>query len=173
MSAILSTEPRSPSGRALLAGALGGLLAVVLVGCRQATPIPDGAQVVHVVVSEAEVTLTPDTVPAGDVYLVLDAPLEGAFRFVERQRAGETPGPLSDDDLDRLGRGDTEGTATGGLTTGGCDAGQNAEDRGKVGPCGNVMVVVLREGRYAIVGDAAEGDPEGRLPPLAVLTVVR
>jgi hypothetical protein len=152
-----------------------GLLAIVLVGCSRATPIPAGAQQVHVVVTESEVRLEPTTVHAGDVYLVLDAPPDGSFAFVEMQRTDEaTPGPLTDDDIARLARGDTEGTAIGGLDAGGCSAAQNAEDRGQMGPCGNVMKVVLVEGKYAIVGSTPETRDltTGRWPPMAILEVV-
>ncbi len=164
--------PRSTSpGRGpLLAIGLVALVTGVLTGCRQATPIPDGAEIVHVVVSDSEVILNPDTVPAGDVYIVLDAPMNGSLSFVERHRAGEEPGPLTDDDLERLARGDTEGTAISGLDAGGCDAGQRAADRGKSGPCGNVMMVVVAEGQYAILGGAAGGEPTD-VPPMGVLTV--
>lgn len=155
--------------------ALVGLLAVVLVGCSRATPIPAGAQQVHVVITGSEVRLDPATVRAGEVYLVLDAPLEGSIVFVQRKRtAAESPGPLSDDDLARLAQGDTQGTEIGGMDAGGCSAAQNAEDRGQMGPCGNVMKVVLREGKYAIVGGAPEVDPTTGLPPppMAVLEVL-
>jgi hypothetical protein len=151
-----------------------GLLAGVIAGCSRATPIPPGAQQVHVTVTESEVRLDPTTVHAGDIYLVLDAPPDGGFAFVARQRAADaTPGPLTDDDLARLARGDTEGTFIDGMNAGGCSAAQNAEDRGQMGPCGNVMKVELIEGKYAIVGDALEGDPAtGRTPLVAVLEVL-
>lgn len=162
------------------------LLTGVLVGCgRGQTPIPPGAQVVHVVATESEVRLDPTTVHAGDVYLVLDEPPNGSITFVERKRtAAETPGPLSDDDLERLAHGDTEGTSIGGLGAG-CDAAQQAEDRGQMGPCGNVMKVTVRAGKYAILGPGwamqetepsldPTADPGGFLPPasMAVLEVL-
>jgi hypothetical protein len=166
--------------------ALFGLLASASVGCgRGQTPIPREAQVVHVVASESEVRLDPATVHAGDVYLVLDEPLEGSFAFVERKRtAAETPGPMSDDDLERLAHGDTEGTATGSFSVG-CDAAQRAEDRGQMGYCGNVWKFVLVAGKYAILGPGwteqqteasvdPTADPAGFLPPptMAVLEVL-
>lgn len=155
--------------------ALVGLLTVVLVGCgRGQTPIPPGAQQVHVVVTESEVRLDPGTVRAGDVYLVLDAPLDGSIVFVQRKRtAAATPGPLTNDDLARLAHGDTEGTSIGGMDAGGCDAAQNAEDRGQMGPCGNVFKVVLLEGKYAMLGDMPGSNPPGLpLPSIAVLEVL-
>jgi len=67
---------------------------------------------------------------------------------------------------------DTQGTAISGLDAGGCSAVQNAQDRGQLGPCGNVKKVVVVEGMYVIVGGSPEGDPmTGRLPPLAILEV--
>jgi hypothetical protein len=52
------------------------LVTILVVGCgRGQTPIPAGAQVVHVFATESEVRLEPATVHAGDVYLVLDEPL--------------------------------------------------------------------------------------------------
>lgn len=150
------------------------LIGSAMIGCSRATSIPAGAQVVHVAVSESFVRLDPATVRAGDVYLELDEPEDGSIVLVERQEtAGASPGPLHDDDLARLARGDTEGFSMTGLDAGGCSAEQDAEDRGKLGPCGNVLNVVLAVGTYAIVGGMPEGDPSiGRLPPLAVLEVV-
>lgn len=164
-----------------------GLLASVFVGCgREQAPIPPGAQVVHVVATEAHVRLDPATVRAGDVYLMLDEPLDGSFTFVERKRtADESPGPLSDDDLERLAHGDTEGTMIGGLDAGGCGAEQNAADRGQMGPCGNVIKVVVVAGQYAILGPGwamqqtepsvdPTADPAGFVAPssMAVLKVL-
>ena len=87
----------------LLLGLLGrlGLLGVLLAACGPGeTPIPPGVQQVHVVVTPTEVILSPTTVRAGDVYLVLDAPMNGSFVFVrQKSTAAATPGPLSDDDL--------------------------------------------------------------------------
>ena len=150
------------------------LLASILVGCGLGqTPIPLGAQQVHVVVTDAEVQLTPATVRAGDVYVVLDTP-GSSVSFVQRQRtATETPGPLTDDDLDRLAHGDTQGTAIGGFDDSGCTAEQRAEGRGRMGPCGNAFKVVLTPGRYAFftgnLEDRSAGDYSGSI---AVLEVV-
>ena len=131
-----------------------GLVGAVAGGCgRPRTAIPAGAQVVHVTIAGSEVTLQPQSVHAGDVYLVLDEPATGSITFVQRQRAADaSPGPLDDDDLERLAHGDTEGTAIGGLDAGGCDAEQNAADRGLMGPCGNVMKIAVGVGSYAILG---------------------
>jgi hypothetical protein len=146
--------------------ALVGLLAVVLVGCSRVTPIPAGAQQVHVVVTASEVRLDPVTVHAGDVYVVLDGPMQGVG-FVQRKRTeAETPGPLSDEELDRLAHGDMQGTSTEGMSVG-CSDAQRAEDRGQMGPCGNVFMVTLREGKYALLIGATSPTP-----PMAVLEVL-
>lgn len=159
-------------------GRIGGALMIiifVLAGCAGPAhePIPSGAQVVRVTVTESNVRLDPAVVPPGDVYLVLDSPLDGSIAFVQgKPTADAVPGPLSDDDLARLKQGDTGGTEIGGLDAGGCDAGQNAAARGQMGPCGNVMMVALVEGKYAVLGGGPDVDPAtGLPPPMAVLTV--
>jgi hypothetical protein len=149
------------------------LLAGILAGCGLGqAPIPPGAQQVHVVVTGAEVRLTPATVRAGDVYVVLDTP-GSSVGFGQRQRsATETPGPLTDDDLDRLSRGDTQGTAIGAFDDSGCSPEQRAEGRGLMGPCGNVFKVVLTPGRYAFFTGNLEDRAAGGYPgSIAVLEV--
>jgi hypothetical protein len=147
---------------------------LVLAGCSRAESIPSGAQQVHVVVADSEVLIEPATVRAGELYLVVDAPADASITFIERKDAADaTPGPLTDDDLARLERGDLEHTSSTGLDAGGCSPEQDAEDRGKMGPCGNVMRVVVAPGTYAILGGAPETDPAtGHRPPMAVLHVV-
>ena len=146
-------------GRFWTVVALSGLVAGLAAGCgRGQTPIPPGAQQVHVAVSASTVSLNPGTVRAGDIYVVLDTP-GSSVGFVQAQHAEtETPGPLSDEDLQRLSRGDTQGTAIGGFDDVGCSASQRAEDRGQMGPCGNVFKVVLTAGEYAFfIGDLEHG----------------
>ena len=149
---------------------LWGLLAGALAACgRGQATIPPGGQQVHVSVTESEVRLDPATVHAGDLYIVLDTPGSGVG-FAQRMRtAAETPGPMSDEDLDRLAHGDTEGTAIGGFDDFGCSADQRAEDRGQMGYCGNVFKETLTPGKYAFF----VGDPEGEGPQsVAVLEVL-
>lgn len=135
------------------------------------TAVPAGAQVVHIVSTDQSVTLTPDNVRAGDVYLMLDEPLAGSITFVQAQvSADATPGPLDDEGLERLRTGDTFQTAMTGLDAGGCSPAQDAENRGRMGPCGNVLRFVLSPGTYAVVSGSLEGD--GATPRIAVLTVV-
>jgi hypothetical protein len=130
--------------------------AMAIDGCSRSAPIPAGAQQVHVVITESSVRLAPSTVRAGDVYLVLDAPPDGSLFFFSR---GGSPvlSPLTQSDLDRLAGGNTQGTEMTGLDAGGCSPAQNAEDRGRLGPCGNVLKVVLEPGRYAVTAEPLEG----------------
>lgn len=149
------------------------LLAGSLAGCgRGQTPIPNGAQQVHVQVIGSEVRLDPATVPAGDVYVVLDTP-RSSVGFAQRQAtAGATPGPLRDEDLERLARGDTEGTAIGGFDLLGCSEEQRAEDRGRMGPCGNVFKIELTPGKYAFFSGNLDAGASGDGPrSIAILEV--
>jgi hypothetical protein len=149
---------------------LGALLVSAVAGCgRGQATIPPGGQQVHVSITGSEVRLDPASVRAGDVYVVLDTP-GSAVGFAQRKRsAAETPGPLTEEDLDRLAGGDTEGTSIGGFDDIGCSADQRAEDRGLMGYCGNVFHEVLTPGKYAVF----LGGPEGEGPrSIAVLEVL-
>lgn len=150
------------SRRRLATIGVAALLAGALVGCgRGQMPVPAGAQLLHVVVDGQKVRLDPATVRAGDVYVVLDTPGSGVG-FAERKRsATETPGPLTDQDIDRLAHGDTQGTAIGGFDDIGCSPEQRAEDRGRMGPCGNVFHVVLTPGKYVFFTGNLDGGPPG------------
>jgi hypothetical protein len=166
-----------------------GLLVGVLVGCAQGqATVPAGAQLVHLVATTSEVRLTPASVHAGDVFLQLDEPLDGGgFTFVERKStAAETPGPLTDTDLERLAHGDTQGTSQSGY--GPSCGGPQGADRGHLaqpGVCGNVWKFVLVAGKYAILGPGwtqqqteasvnPTANPAGFVPPptMAVLDVL-
>ena len=161
--------------QARLAGMVGlvCVLSVTLAGCgRGQTPVPAGAQLLHVSVVGSEVRLDPAIVSAGDVYVVLDTP-GSSVGFAQRQRTvAETPGPLTDEDLDRLARGDTGGTSIGGFDDTGCSAEQRAEDRGRMGPCGNVFKIVLTPGKHAFFAGDLEGGPPGVARSIAVLEVL-
>ena len=87
-------------------------------------------------------------------------------------RRTQTPGPLTDEDLDRLAHGDTQGTAIEGFDDLGCSPEQRAEDRGQMGPCGNVFKVVLTPGKYAFYTGSIEGEPGDDARSMAVLEVV-
>jgi len=88
---------------------------------------------------------------------------------VADRRTAEIP----DDDLARLARGDTEGTAIGGFDDVGCSPEQRAEDRGRMGPCGNVFRLVLDAGRYAFFAGGLDGAPSGDYSgSIAVLEVL-
>jgi hypothetical protein len=169
--------------------ALAGLLVGVVAACGQGeSTVPPGAQLVHLVATEFQVRLTPASVHAGEVFLQLDEPLDGgSFTFVERKSTAEvTPGPLTDNDLERLAHGDTEGTAS--SAYGPSCGGPQGADRGHLvhpGVCGNVWKFVLVAGKYAILGPGwtqqeteasvdPTADPAGFIPPptMAVLEVV-
>jgi hypothetical protein len=171
------------------AAAAAGVLALVVAGCGlgEAT-IPSGAQMVHLVATASVVSLDPATVHAGDVYLQLDESADGgSFLFVERKaEATATPGPLTDDDLARLARGDTMGTSISGA--GPSCIGPQEAGRGHLaapGVCGNVFKFALGPGKYAILGPgwneqltelspAPTAGPEGPVIPatMAVLEVL-
>jgi hypothetical protein len=136
------------SGRAARLLPLLFLVAVSLIACRTADPIPSGAQQVHVAVTRASVTINPKTVRAGDIYVVLDGPELHVGFAMSVPNASAAPGPLSDADLDRLARGDAQGLGLSSFGVG-CDAAQRAEDRGKIGYCGNVRRQPLSAGKYA------------------------
>jgi hypothetical protein len=140
------------------------LVAGVLAGCSGPITVPPGGQEVHAIVSGDTVRLQPATVRAGEVYLVLDIPGTNVVLVQTMAEAEGSPGPLSDDALDRVARGDTFHT----MITGGFANGE---------PYGNVSRLVLPAGRYAFLAD----DPTtlaarsgGVIPPgsLAVLQVL-
>ena len=84
---------------ALRATLLATLLA--LAACTGNAPIPSGAQQVQVTVTDSGVVLQPESVAAGDVYLVLD---DGSISFVERKAgAYGTSEPLSEEQIAQIG----------------------------------------------------------------------
>jgi len=107
-------------------------------------------------VTKSTVTINPTSVRSGDVFVVLDGPVLNVGFAQRKWTAEETPGPLSDDDIDRLANGDLQGFELGGMSVG-CDEAQRAEDRGKQGYCGNVRRQVLSVGKYAFYIQ----DPDG------------
>ncbi len=149
---------RLPS--AVLTLVVGGLFASCSPG---PIAVPEGAQEIHIVVSGDSVSLTPLTVRAGDIYIVLDVP-GSSVNVVEPSTAtAESPDPFTDDALDRIRHGDTFLTSMGGIAD---------SER-----YGNVRKLVLAPGRYAFLADAPEALAErwgGTIPPeaMAVLTVL-
>jgi hypothetical protein len=138
---------------------------LALAACTGNAPIPSGAQHVQVSVTDSAVELQPDSVAAGDVYLVLD---HGSISFVERKAgAYGTSEPLTDEQIAQVGDGNLQDTSISGLEANNCDPEQNAAARGMTGPCGNVMLVTVQPGRYLILA----GAPEQGGAPSAVLTV--
>ena len=133
------------------------LLAVVGAGCESATPVPGGAQQVHVVATPGSILITPTAVHPGDVYLVLDLPAHGV-RLAFVRSSANAGGALSDAELTSLAQNvDAEG-----LTSEVLD----------VSCCGNVYKRTLAAGRYAFVVTDPSATQPG-LPPrsLAVITV--
>lgn len=151
--------------------ALGGLLISTLAGCgHPGATIPPDAQVIHLVATEAEVHLTPATAHAGDIYVQLDEPRDdGSFQLVQRKRtAAEAPGPMDDDALERLAHGDTEGTSMEGFGPSCSGQGANIGILVQEGICGNVWMLVLGPGKYAILGPAwTMQETEARVDPTA------
>ena len=144
------------------------VVAVSLTACRTADPIPSGAQQVHVTVTDATVTISPKTVRAGDIYVVIEGPVLDVKFAMSMPSGSATPGPLSDGELDRLVHGDTQGLDLDSFDVG-CNAAQRAEDRGKLGECGNVRRQALSAGKYAFY----IGTPEAEgIRSLAVLEVL-
>ena len=148
------------------------LVGTVVTACTPgAEPIPPGAQTVHVAITSDAVELDPSVVGAGDVYLVLDQAVHNSFLLFGRQSSADaSPGALTEEDIARIGEGDTEGTFMTGLDAGGCSAEQDAAARGQLGPCGNVMKIAVSPGLYAILGDSPDASGDQPLP-MGVLEV--
>ena len=68
--------------------ALVGLVCVMAACGRGQTPVPAGAQLVHVSVVGSEVRLDPATASCGDIYVVLDTP-GSSVGFAQQQRSAE------------------------------------------------------------------------------------
>jgi hypothetical protein len=138
---------------------------IALAACTGNAPIPSGAQQVRISVTGSEVELQPDSVPAGDVYLVLD---DGAVTFIERKAGTDaTAEPLTDDQIAQVLDGNLQDTSSSGLEATNCDAAQREAASNMTGPCGNVMLVRVSPGSYLI----RAGAPEESGAPAAVLTV--
>jgi hypothetical protein len=162
-----------PAAAALFVTALA--LGATACGENPSATIPAGAQLVHVVAGP-NVQIEPDTVRAGDIYIVLDAPTASVI-FVRRMAAaGDVAGPLTEDDLRRLADGDTQGTSIEGFETYGCDPGRLDADAGRLkvpGGCGNVFWVPgLVPGWYAFLAEDPTALPPGTAVPVAVLEVL-
>ena len=149
---------------------MGLLVVVILAGCGMTqTPVPPGAQQVHVVITPAGVHLDPATARAGYVYAVLDTPNAG-YTFVSTGGGPDGDHPLTEADLARLRKGDQQGMGFSYFGGEQCSAEQIAEGRGKMGPpCGNVIEMNLTPGKYAfVIGDIDAGRPRA----LAVLEIL-
>jgi hypothetical protein len=146
-------------------------LVAALLGCEQTQAVPSGAQLVHVAVGGGRVQLGGITPVAGDVYFAIDA-TDGGFTLVRSMPAENAKaGPMSNAELGRLTRGDTQGMSMESFTIG-CAAEQRASARGRTGPCGNVYgPITLQAGKYALL--AADVDPTGQPGgvPITILEV--
>ena len=105
--------------RSLATVVLVGLIAPVLVGCGQSrATVPAGAEVIHLVATASEVRLTPASVKAhvGMIFIQLDEPRDGGvFNVIQRMTSpSDAPDSLTDLDLVRIARGDTQGTSMSG-----------------------------------------------------------
>jgi len=143
------------------------------IGCSDGlTPIPSGAQQIHIADTDTSLNLQPATVRAGDVYVVLDGPRQNVVLIREMTTAEASPGPLSDEDLTRLEQGDMEGTSTEGISVT-CSAKQRAAARDQVGYCGNAYMLTLAPGKYAFLLAPPDGGPPGQMSPgtMAILEV--
>jgi hypothetical protein len=145
-------------------------LVAALLGCEQAQAVPPGAQLVHVAIGGGRVQLSSVTAVAGDVYFVIDA-TDGGFTLIRSKPAENAKeGPMSNLELGRLARGDTQGMAIESFTIG-CAADQRAAARGRTGLCGNVYPITLQAGKYALL--AGDVDPTGQPGvPITILEVV-
>ena len=152
-------------------------LPLALVACEPSTAVPVAAKLVHVVVTDSSVRIAPASVQAGDVYLVLDEPTSQVVFVQRKASAAETPGPLSADDLRRIGSGDTQFTDIQGFDMAGCTQDERAADRGRLripGHCGNVFLIPsLTAGSYALLAMDPAAIPPGTGIPVAVLEVTR
>ena len=138
------------------------LVAGVLAGCSPGPiTVPPGGQKVHGVVDGDTVRLEPGIVRAGEVYLVIDNPGTSVILVERKSTPDETPGPLSDVDLDRVAHGDTFHTA---ITC--CFVN---------GELGNVGKLVVAPGNYLFVTDdpIALAEKSGGVIPRASLAVLR
>jgi hypothetical protein len=115
----------------ILSGAVGG--------CSNAVAIPSGAQQIHVVATVTEVHVTPATVHAGDIYLVLDLPQAQGVEL-------EMVGPLTDAASARLAQTGDAGEGVGYQSLG---VAYHCGLPWEHASCGNVYKETLAVGKYA------------------------
>jgi len=116
---------------------------------RARTEVPTASQRVEVELSTTAVQLSPDTVHAGDVYVVLLTP-RSSITITEEE--------LVETDVPTLRHFDLFG----------CTDAQRADDRGLQGYCGNVFKVNLTAGTYVVISTDVGGPGQafGRLEVL-------
>jgi hypothetical protein len=145
------------------------VVALVLAACLPPpVVIPPGAPTVHVTVTDDSVALAPSTVPAGDVYFVIEGPSMG-FSFVRRMDAPNAePTGMTQAQIDAIARGDFQSTMLEGIGVS-CGEDEWTEERHWQG-CRENSVMTLSEGLYAALGSG--GEEPGVPPIMDVLEVV-
>jgi len=147
------------------------LMMGALAGCGSAIAIPPGAVQVQVVATVTEVTVTPVTVRAGDVYLVLDLP-HGAGQDGSALAAQGTElqmvGPLTDAALARLAQ---TGDAGEGVSYQGLGVAYHCGLPWEHASCGNVDKETLAVGKYAFALGGTSGPQPVPPTSMAVLDV--
>ena len=155
---------------------LGVALGLLAAACSPSAPgLPAGAQLIHLTVAPAVLSIEPTSGHPGNVYVALDEPTSLVL-FVQGSD-GSSLRPLTQGDIDRLAKGDQQGTSSEPFELSGCDAPRRAADRGKVrteGGCGNIFVAEhLQPGLYAFLGEDPATLGPGESVRMVVLTIVR
>ena len=135
------------------------LVAMLVVNWGSPPRIPVGAQKVEIVLTPSGVELEPPTVRAGDVYFIVqradDTSGHAEFEFIGAgyaSPAGTTPLPLSDEGVERVTRGDYQGTAS-------------------EGGWGQYSKLILLEGSYVFAAPPQGGQPGASPQSITVLEV--
>ncbi len=150
---------------AVLAASLVALPGCAMLDHHEPIVIPEGAQVVHVTVSDDEVTLEPATASAGDVYLVNEGPASTYSLVSSVPTAGAEPRGFTQADVDRIAAGDFQGTGMEGIDVT-CDRAWSEAEHWR--DCGENWRATLTEGLYIVM---AGGEMPGEEPVMAVLEV--
>ena len=132
------------------------VLATLLAGCGCSSPVPSGAQILHVAVGPNDIRLSPATVHAGDVYIVMDVPCTSVGLAWRSQGSVEVT-PLTDDDIARLRKGDFQDTGSTGFESGDCSSPAASPNGYRFGECGNAENWPLGAGKYAFFLQGPDG----------------
>lgn len=133
---------RSPRWSALLVAT--SIVSLLAFACTPGTTVPPGAQQIRLVGNPTEVRLTPSTVHAGDVYVVIEG--SGAL-LVEKSDAPQATRPFTDDELaDFIRTGNTFHTAIQDVTA---------------GYAGNIWKLTFGPGKYVFLPiGSGDGGPD-------------